>query len=87
MNGSAPFPDDALERSIREYYRRREAPSVPFERSWAALKTALDAEPDEDKRQAASMWLWMWLATMRTMRSSWKIPWRTPCPETRTTAQ
>jgi virginiamycin B lyase len=45
MNGSAPFPEDALERSIREYYQRREAPVAPFERSWAALKTALDAEP------------------------------------------
>ena len=45
MNGSAPFPDDALERSIREYYQRREAPIAPFEQSWAALKTALDAEP------------------------------------------
>ena len=45
MNGSAPFPEDALERSIREYYERREAPTAPFDQSWAALKTALDTEP------------------------------------------
>jgi virginiamycin B lyase len=49
MNGSAPFPDDALEKSIREYYQRREAPIAPFERSWAALKMALDAEPGVER--------------------------------------
>ncbi len=54
MNGSAPFPEDALERSIREYYERREAPTAPFEQSWAALKTALDAAPgaEPSARQA-----------------------------------
>jgi virginiamycin B lyase len=44
MNGSAPFPEDTFEHCIREYYQRREAPSAPFEQSWAALKTALDTE-------------------------------------------
>src|SRR5262249_51695353 len=46
MNGSSLFPEDALERSIREYYQRREAPTAPFERSWAALKAALDVDVD-----------------------------------------
>jgi virginiamycin B lyase len=45
MNRFTPFSEDALEQSIREYYQQREAPIAPFEQSWAALKTALDAQP------------------------------------------
>ena len=91
MNGSAPFPDDALERSIREYYQRREAPSAPFEQSWAALKTALDAEPGA--RQAPGRFnVAVDVAgdddeVAFILEDTWKIPWRTPCPETNTTAQ
>ncbi len=55
MNGSAPFPEDALERGIREYYERREAPTAPFDQSWAALKTALDIEPGEPRQRGQSL--------------------------------
>jgi virginiamycin B lyase len=46
MSRFTPFSEDALEQSIREYYQQREAPTAPFEHSWAALKTALDTSPD-----------------------------------------
>jgi virginiamycin B lyase len=46
MSRFPPFSEDALEQRLREYYQEREAPIPPFERSWAALKTALDAQPD-----------------------------------------
>ena len=45
MNRFTPFAEDALEQRLRAYYQQREAPTAPFEQSWAALKTALDAEP------------------------------------------